>query len=65
MLLHQLHPVDSHATVHRFAHVVHGQQGHLKNQQNQRLTKFKTQLISSFQGVGGTGLGQKMRITVF
>ena len=29
MLLHQLHAVDGHATVHRFAHVINGEQGDL------------------------------------
>jgi hypothetical protein len=29
MFFHELHVGDGHAAVHRFAHVVHGQQSHL------------------------------------
>jgi hypothetical protein len=29
MLLHQLHTVDGHASVHRFAHVINREQRHL------------------------------------
>ena len=51
MLLHQLHMVDGHAPVHRLAHVINGQQGHLHRSQS---FHFHTGLAVGFNGRGAT-----------
>ena len=52
MLLQQLHAGDGHATVYRFAHVVHSQQSHIDGgqgfQQNQQLRTLQACSLDPF-----------------
>jgi hypothetical protein len=64
MLLHQLHAVDGHASVHRFAHVINGEQGHLHSGQVlSEINNLHPQAFSLFPifcWIGGTKMGQKL-----